>query len=202
MLKVPKVKSAIFGLPLATGTKIIGFIHVVLYTLFFIVVIVKEREDHSHDHSPATENSTAVNSTEAINGTFFDGLDDEVIHESFLDLSASYFNDFALLVQMTFAAFLLLGIYQKNLDFIMSWVLLQIANIIFSLFFVVVYFVAVFRIYATGYVQYLICEEITVTLVVGYCVIVVNSYVEEVTKKTNEREEQMSPIVINQEAIR
>lgn len=206
MLKVPKVKNALFGLPLDMGTKIIGFLHLVLYAIFFIVILVKERtpeEEYEHLPNPpsnanTTNSSTTGNETAPDNATdIYSTLEDELIHKSFIELSASYFNDFALLVQITFAAFLLLGVYQKNLDYIVSWILLQVANVTFSLFFVIVYFVAVFRVYGAGYIQYLICEEITVTLVVGYCIIVVNSYIEELTKTNTDREEQMSPIVIN-----
>ncbi|XP_014276680.1 uncharacterized protein [Halyomorpha halys] len=202
MAKFPSVKGAFCGCSLEEGSKIIAYIHMIGYTGLLITAIVlswMEAIDPETEFRNETFSENSTNLTEQQIDLYH--MEDRVIEEGFLALTSSYFNEMVFLIQVVFAVSLVIGIFKKNLDLIFSWILLEMTHIIFSQILVTVYFMALYNGIMNHSVVYLFFEEITLGVLEAYFIVVVNSYMKELTQVNEENDEVMSPIVINSSSV-
>ncbi|KAK9496345.1 hypothetical protein O3M35_013332 [Rhynocoris fuscipes] len=174
MPKIPKLTNAFFGFSLEHGSQIVAISFIVLFSLVLIghwVQAFMPYEDPFQDDTSSNETSTESSEMNYTTTTAKPPARTKVA-----DLrSTTFFLEVSVIVQIVFSSFLLVGVKKMIMDYLMSWILLQIGFFFHSQVLVVAN--AIFALYHYPmYILYFIAQEILIIAIVSYCVLVVYSH--------------------------
>ncbi|XP_073971700.1 uncharacterized protein [Rhodnius prolixus] len=167
MPKIPKLTNAFFGFSLVKGSQIVAISFIVLFSLVFVGHLVQAFIPYSGYESEDSSNSSSSENVTTPSPPISSKIADF--------RSTTFFMEVSVIVQIVFSVFLLIGVQKTVHDYLMSWILLQIAFFFHSQVLVIAN--AVFALYQyPGLILYFIGQEILIIAIVSYCILVVYSY--------------------------